>query len=115
MAQCPWLVPAAPPLGAGPTHGGAPPHHPHPGRGPVPRGPEGSLFQDYTRHVVLPAHGKTVAGLEVYVRTATTTRASLLWGKEDANALLIEVLTPWGRHHVLAAHAPQVNIGVAHT
>ena len=68
-------------------------------------GPEDPPFQDYARHVVLPAHGKTGAGLEVYVRTGTTTRASLLWGAEDANALLMEVLTPWGRHHVLAAHA----------
>ena len=24
----------------------------------------------------------------------------------------MEVLTPWGRHHVLAAHAPLINIGV---
>ena len=75
-------------------------------------GPEDPPFQDYTRHVVLPAHGKTGAGLEVYVRTGTTTRASLIWGKEDPNALLMEVLTPWGQHHVLAAHAPQINIGV---
>ena len=66
-------------------------------------------FQDYTRHVVLPAHGKTGVGLDVYVRARTTTRATLLWGKEDA--LLMEVLTPWGKHHVLAAHAPQINIG----
>ena len=75
-------------------------------------GPEDPPFQDYARHVVLPAQGKTGAGLEVYVRTGTTTRASLLWGAEDANALLMEVLTPWGRHHVLAAHAPQISIGV---
>ena len=75
-------------------------------------GPEDPPFQDYARHVVLPAHGKTGAGLEGYVRTGTTTRASLLWGAEDANALLMEVLTPWGRHHVLAAHAPQISIGV---
>ena len=34
------------------------------------------------------------------------TRATLLWGHEDANALLMQVLTPWGKHHVLAAHAP---------
>ena len=70
-------------------------------------GPEDPPFRDYTRHVVLPAHGKTEAGLEVYVRARTTTRATLLWGKEDANALLMEVLTPWGKHHVLAAHAPR--------
>ena len=75
-------------------------------------GPEDPPFQDYARHVVLPDHGKTGAGLEVYVRTGTTTRASLLCGAEDANALLMEVLTPWGRHHVLAAHAPQISIGV---
>ena len=75
-------------------------------------GPEDPPFQDYDRNVVLPAHGKAGAGLEVYVRTGTTTRASLLWGAEDANALLMEVLTPWGRHHVLAAHAPQISIGV---
>ena len=31
-----------------------------------------------------------------------------LWGHADTNALLMEVLTPWGRHHVLAA---QINIG----
>ena len=24
----------------------------------------------------------------------------------------MEVLTPWGKHHVLAAHAPQIDIGV---
>ena len=75
-------------------------------------GPEDPPFQDYTRHVVLPAHGKTGAGLDVYVRAGTATRATLLWGKEDANALLMEVLTPWGKHHVLAAHTPQINIGV---
>ena len=75
-------------------------------------GPEDPPFQDYARHVVLPAQGKTGAGLEVYVRTGTTTRASLLWSTEDANALLMEVLTPWGRHHVMAAHAPQISIGV---
>ena len=46
-------------------------------------GPEDSLLQDYTRHVVLPAHGKTGAGLDVYVRAGATTRATLLWGKED--------------------------------
>ena len=69
-------------------------------------------FLDYTRHVVLPAHGQMGAGLDVYVRTGTTTWATLIWGKEDANALLMEVLTPWGKHHVLAAHAPQINIGV---
>ena len=75
-------------------------------------GPEDPPFHDYARHVVLPAQGKTGAGLEVYVRVGTTTWASLLWSKEDANALLMEVLTPWGRHHVLAAHAPQINIGI---
>ena len=74
-------------------------------------GPEDPLFLDYARHVVLPAHGKTGAGLDVYVRTGTTTRATLLWGREDANTLLMEVLTLWGKHHVLAAHAPQINIG----
>ena len=74
--------------------------------------PEDPPLQDYARHVVLPAQGKTGAGLEVYVRTATTTRVSLLWGKEDANALLMVVLTPWGRRHLLAAHAPQINIGI---
>ena len=66
---------------------------------------------DYARHVVLPAIGKTGAGLDVYVRSTTTTRATLLKGREDANATLMEVLTPWGKHHVLAAHAPQINIG----
>ena len=75
-------------------------------------GPEDPPFQDYARHVVLPAQGKMGAGLEVYVRAGITTRASLLWSTEDANALLMEVLTPWGRHHVLAVHAPQMNIGV---
>ena len=75
-------------------------------------GAEDPPFQDYTRRVVLPAHGKTGAGLDMYVRSGTTTRATLLWGKEDANALLMEVLIPWGKHHVLAAHAPQINIGV---
>ena len=25
----------------------------------------------------------------------------------------MEVLTPWGEHHVLAAHAPEINIGCA--
>ena len=24
---------------------------------------------------------------------------------------MIQVPTPWGKHHVLAAHAPQINIG----
>ena len=74
--------------------------------------PEDPPFQDYAPHVVLPAQGKTGAGPEVYVREWTTTRASLLWSKEDAIALLLEVLTPWGGHHVLAAHAPQINIGI---
>ena len=58
--------------------------------------PKDPPFQDYTRHVVLPAHGKTGAGLEVYVRTGTTTWASFMWVKEGANALLTEVLTPGG-------------------
>ena len=44
-------------------------------------------------------------------RTGTTTRATLLSGKEDANGLLMEVLTSWGKHHVLAAHAPHIDIG----
>ena len=35
-------------------------------------GPEDPPVQDYTRHVVLPAHGKTGAGLDVYVRAGTT-------------------------------------------
>ena len=47
----------------------------------------------------------------MYVRSGTITRATLLPGKVDANALLREVFTPWGKHHVLAAHAPQINIG----
>ena len=47
----------------------------------------------------------------MYVRAATTTRAIILWRKEDANALLMEVVTPWGKHHMLAAHVPQINIG----
>ena len=68
-------------------------------------------FQDYTQHVVLPSHGKTGAGLDVYVHSGTTTRATLLWGKEDANALLMEVLTPRGKHHMLVAHVPQIDIG----
>ena len=54
------------------------------------------LFQDYIRHGVLSAHGKTGAGLEVYILAGTTTRASLTWGKEDANALLMEVPTRGG-------------------
>ena len=70
-------------------------------------GPEDPPFLDYTRHFVLPAHGTTGAGLNVYVRTGTTTRATQLWGREDANALLMEVPTLWGKHDVLAAHAPQ--------
>ena len=74
-------------------------------------GPEDPPFLDYTLHIVLPADGKTGAGLDVYVRSGTTTGATLLWGREDANALLMEVLTPWGKHHVLAAHTPQINIG----
>ena len=74
-------------------------------------GPEDPPFLDYTRHIVLPTDGKTGVGLDVYVRSGTTTRATLLWGKEDANALLMEVPTPWGKHHVLAAHAPQISIG----
>ena len=73
--------------------------------------PEDPPFQDYTRHIVLPAHGKTGAGLDVYVRAGTTIRATLLWGKEDTNTLLMEVPTPWGKHRVLAAHAPKINIG----
>ena len=76
-------------------------------------GQEEPPLLDYTRHVVLPADGKTGAGLDVYVRSGTTTRATLLWGQEDANALSMEVLTPWGKHHVLAAHAPKINIGCA--
>ena len=41
-------------------------------------GPEDPPFHDYTRHVMLPTHGKTGAGLDVYVRAGTTTRATLL-------------------------------------
>ena len=62
---------------------------------------------DYT----LPANDKTGAGFDVYVRPGTTTRATLLLGHEDTNALLMEVLTPLGKHHVLVAHAPRMNIG----
>ena len=74
-------------------------------------GPEDPPFLDYTQHIVLPANGKTGAGLDVYVRSGTTIRATPLSGKEDANALRMELLTPWGKHHVLAAHAPQINTG----
>ena len=45
-------------------------------------------FQEDARQVLLPAHGQTRAGLEVYVRPRTTTCACLLWTTEDANALL---------------------------
>ena len=69
--------------------------------------PENPPFLDYMRHKVLPANGKMGAGLNVYARSRTTTWATLLWGHEDANAPVMEVLTPWGKHHVLAAHAPQ--------
>ena len=44
-------------------------------------------------------------------RTTLSPPANLLWGKEDANALLMEVFTHWGKHHVLAAHTPEINIG----
>ena len=74
-------------------------------------GPEDTPFLGYTRHTVLPASGKTGAGFDVYVRSGTTTRATLLWGHEDTNALVMQVLIPWGKHHVLAAHAPQIHIG----
>ena len=74
-------------------------------------GPEDPPFLDYTRHIVLPADGKTGAGLDVYVRCGTTTQATLLWGRDDASALLMEVPTPWGKHHLLAVHAHQMNIG----
>ena len=49
----------------------------------------------HTWHVVLPAHGKTRAGLDVYVRAGTPTRPTPLIGKEDVNALLMEVPTLW--------------------
>ena len=39
---------------------------------------KGGPFVDYTRHVVLPADGKTGAGLGEYVRSGTTTQATLL-------------------------------------
>ena len=74
-------------------------------------GPDDPPFLDYTRKLVLLAYGKTGAGLDMYVRAGTTTRATLLWGKEDANTLLIEELTLWGKHDVMAAHAPHINIG----
>ena len=74
-------------------------------------GLEDTPFPDYTRRAELPVHGKTGVGLDVYVRAGTTTWATMLWGKEDPNALLMEVLTLWGKHHVLAAHVPQINIG----
>ena len=41
--------------------------------------------------------------------------ATWQWGdedKKDAIALLMEVLTPWGKRHVLATHAPQINFGL---
>ena len=59
-------------------------------------GPDDPPFWDYTQHVMLPVDGKTEAVLDVYVHTATTTRATLLSGKEDANALVMEVLTAGG-------------------
>ena len=77
-------------------------------------GPKDTPFLDYTRHVVLPAHGKTGAGLDMYVRVGTTTRATLLWGKEDANALLMEVLTSWGKHHVLVPMPPKSTLALSH-
>ena len=76
--------------------------------------PEDPPFPDCTRYVVLPAHGKTGSGLDMYVRAGTTTRATLLWGKKDAITLLMEVMTPWGTHHVLAAHAPKSTLAVSH-
>ena len=75
-------------------------------------GLEDPPFQDNTRHVVLPGHGRTRADLDLYVRAVTTIRASLISGKEDANTLLMEVATRLGQHHVLVAHAPQSKIGV---
>ena len=75
-------------------------------------GLEDHPFRDYTTHIVLPTHGKTRTDFDVYVRTRITGRATLLWGKEDADDLLMEVLTPWEKHHIMAAHAPRVNIGV---
>ena len=41
-------------------------------------GPEDPPFLDYTQHIVLPADGKTGAGLDVYVRSGTTIRATVL-------------------------------------
>ena len=57
--------------------------------------PEVPPFLDYGRYIVLSAHGS--AGLDVYVRAGTTTRATLLRGREGANTLLIEVLTLGGK------------------
>ena len=74
-------------------------------------GLEDPPFLHYIRNVVLTAHGKTGAGLDVYVRSGTTTRATLLWGRKDANARLMKVLARCGKRHMLAAHAPQINIG----
>ena len=48
---------------------------------------------DYTRHIVLSAHGKTGARFDLYVHSGTTNRATLLCGHEDTNAPLMEVLT----------------------
>ena len=30
-----------------------------------------------------------------------------MWDQGHGKALLMEVLTPWGKHHVLAVHSPQ--------
>ena len=41
-------------------------------------GLEDPPFLDYTRHVVLPAHEKMGAGLDVYVTAGTTARTTLI-------------------------------------
>ena len=60
--------------------------------------PEEATFLDYKRHIVLPADGKTQAGLDVHVRSGTTTWATLLRGNKDGNALLMEMLTVPAAH-----------------
>ena len=42
---------------------------------------------------------------DAYVPEGIATRATLLWDRGDGNTLLMEVLTPWGKQHVLAVHS----------
>ena len=55
--------------------------------------------------------GRVGTGINVYVQEGIATRAALMWDRGDDNTLVMGVFTPRGKHHVLAVHSPQSQVG----